>query len=145
MATRFPFVSLLTALLMSPAVFAGDRTAGPVTVAGGTGLIAYLDPFTGKLVDHPPATKSVLQLNAHELNMFSTDDFGLIEHRLPDGSYAVDLQGRFRQGVMATLNSSGKVRIHQVGGEMFNSPAGRRVKAKMRQRSMERADNGEPE
>jgi len=142
MTARVAFVALLTAILISSLLYAGDTPPQPGTVEGHTGLTAYLDPFTGKLVDHPPATKSALRLNAHELNMFSTDDFGLIEHRLPDGSYAIGLQGRFRQGSVATVDASGKVHVGHLGGEMFDSPAGRRVKAQLRQRAMEHGKQG---
>lgn len=108
----------------SPPQGEDDSRSGP---AASDGLRAYLDPATGRLIDHPPYGKSTLKLQDKTLYMFSTDHFGLIEERLPDGTLKVDLQGRFRVGSVATVDESGEVHTHRVGGEMFLSPAGRRI------------------
>jgi len=105
----------------------GDTLAGKGQQAGAGGLAAYLDPATGKLIDYPPYGKQGLQLTPDELNMFSTSDFGLIEHKHPDGSLSVNLQGRFRVGTMATLDEHGDLHFTSLDGAMFTSPTGRRI------------------
>lgn len=95
--------------------------------AASGGLRAYLDPATGRLIDHPPYGKPTLELDRDTLSMFSSDGFGLIEETLPDGTVKIDLRGRFREGTAATTNESGDIRIHRIGGQMFLSPTGREI------------------
>lgn len=101
-----------------------EKSAAP---AASGGLRAYLDPATGRLIDHPPFAEPTLELSDETLYRFSTDHFGLIEERLPDGTLKVDLKGRFRAGSVATVDEDGDVQTHRIGGDMFLSPAGRRV------------------
>lgn len=110
---------------------ASEPEAGTAPSASG-GLRAYLDPATGRLIDHPPYGKSTLELGKKELYMFSTDDFGLIERVLPDGTVELNHHGRFRQGTIATISESGDLGYRRIGGEMFQSPHGRRIRALMR-------------
>lgn len=110
---------------------ANEPEAGPAPLAS-EGLRAYLDPATGRLIDHPPYGKSTLELGRKELYMFSTDDFGLIERVLPDGTVELNHQGRFRQGTIATISESGDLGYRRIGGEMFQSPHGSKIRALMR-------------
>lgn len=106
---------------------ASEPEAGPAPSAS-EGLRAYLDPATGRLIDHPPYGESTLELDRNELYRFSTSHFGFIEQKLPNGKgYAVGLRGRFRQGTAATVDSPEDSRIHRLGGEIFLSPAGLRI------------------
>lgn len=108
-----------------------DPEAGTAPLASG-GLRAYLDPVTGRLIDHPPYGEPTLELDRNELYRFSTSHFGLIEQKLPDGKgYAVGLKGRFRQGTAATTDSTENSRIHRLGGEIFLSPVGRWIEDKI--------------
>ncbi len=102
----------------------GQPANNPAPAAGG-GLRAYLDPATGRLIDHAPYGKPTLELDRDTLHMFSSDGFGLIEETLPDGTVKIDLRGRFREGTVATFNDSGDIRIQRIGGQMFLSPTGR--------------------
>lgn len=101
-----------------------EKNAAP---AASGGLRAYLDPATGRLIERPPFAEPTLELSDEALYRFSTDHFGLVEERLPDGTLKVDLKGRFRAGSVATVDEDGDVRTHRIGGDMFLSPAGRRV------------------
>lgn len=101
-----------------------EKSAAP---AASGGLRAYLDPATGRLIDQPPFGEPTLELSDEALYRFSTDHFGLIEERLPDGTLKVDLKGRFRAGTVATVDEDGDVQTHRIGGDMFLSPAGRRI------------------
>lgn len=92
------------------------------------GFRAYLDPATGKLIDHPPYGKAALEMSPEALRRFSTSDFGLIERVLPNGMRIVDLQGRFRQGSVATVNAEGGIEVHRFGGDIFSSPTGRAIR-----------------
>lgn len=113
----------------------GNAALGKGQRAGAVGLTAFVDPATGKLIDHPPYGKRALKLTPEELNMFSTSDFGLIEHKHPDGSVSVNLQGRFRVGTMATLDEDGNLHYMPLDGAMFESPAGRRIQKAMERQS----------
>jgi len=62
---------------------------------------------------------------------FSTSDVNLIPETRPDGTVIVDLQGRFRQGSVATVDSAGEVNIHAIGGEMFMSPDGLEISRRL--------------
>lgn len=126
-----PFMTLLVAgTLACGTAFsqntqsASEPEAGPAPSASG-GLRAYLDPATGRLIDHPPYSKPTLELDPDTLYMFSSNGFGLIEEMLPDGTVKIDLKGRFREGTVATTNDDGDIRIQRVGGQMFLSPTGR--------------------
>lgn len=104
-----------------------SQPANNTSPAASGGLRAYLDPATGRLIDQPTYGEPTLELSDEALYRFSTDHFGLIEERLPDGTLKVDLKGRFRTGSVATVDEDGEVRTHRIGGEMFLSPAGRRI------------------
>lgn len=120
---------------------ANEPEAGTAPAASG-GLRAYLDPATGRLIDHPPYGRPTIELRTRELYMFTTDDFGLIERKMPDGSYAMDLEGRFRQGTVATVGENGEIETHRIGGEIFASPAGERIRDALR-RDMRKDGDGE--
>lgn len=136
-----PASLLAGAILISFSVMAeppettSDTVSTDPPVAAG-GLRAYLDPVTGRLIDHPPYGRQILELSERELYMFSTDHFGLIEQPMPDGGVMVNLQGRFLEGTAATVDGNNKVKLYRIGGEMFLSAEGRKV----RQNLVERRD-----
>lgn len=128
-----PAAATLFAMAMAPGAASSqdeqsdhqsEKNAAP---AASGGLRTYLDPATGRLIDHPPYGEPTLELSDEALYRFNTDHFGLIEERLPDGTLKVDLKGRFRAGSVATVDEDGDVQTHRIGGDMFLSPAGRRV------------------
>lgn len=133
---------LLIALLTCGGATAQDTLTrpSPQTPSGSAGWTAYLDPSTGKLVDRPAHDKALLELSKYELYMFTTDDFGLIERKMPDGGYAMDLEGRFRQGTVATVGENGEIKTHRIGGNIFASPAGKRIRDALRHDMREGGD-----
>jgi hypothetical protein len=115
-----------------------ENSAAP---AASGGLRAYLDPATGRLIDHPPYGKPTLELSEELLYGFSDSGFGLIEQRMPDGGLMIDLQGRFRQGSTATTQDGVSEKLHPIGSEIFLSPAGQKQQERLL-RSLEENPDG---
>jgi hypothetical protein len=90
------------------------RTAVP---PGQAGQRIYIDPTTGRFIEPPPdvLAAEALAAQADPLNFeMSTSDVGLVEAPLAGGGSMVDLQGRFRSALVATVGSDGKLAIgHQ--------------------------------
>lgn len=123
-------------LALGPAL-AGDAQPGSIDCdqpRTSGGWMAYLDPATGTLVAEPPFGKPMLKMTPEALYPFSTSHFGLFERKLPNGLTKVNLQGRFRQGTVATVDAQGNVTRHRIGGEIFLSPAGRCAQGLLHQR-----------
>lgn len=89
------------------------------------GRMAYLDPATGRLVAEPPYGVRTLEMTPEALYMFSSSNAGLVSWETPDGGVAMHLQGRFRQGTVATVQEDGGITTRGIGGEIFASPIGR--------------------
>lgn len=125
-----PLIALLVAgtLACGTAFSQNTQTAtepeAGIALSNSEGLRAYLDPATGRLIDHPPYGKPTLRISSTALERFSTSHFGLIEQVLPNGLRLVHLRGRFRQGSVATVNDDGTVKVERIGPEIFLSPAG---------------------
>ncbi len=97
---------------------AGGAGAADVAVhavpSGTGGMRAYADPRTGALREQPmpgepkpPATAA-----------FSRSAVGLVETPAPGGGIMLDLQGRFRSPLVATVAPDGTVRIdHETPAE----------------------------
>jgi hypothetical protein len=85
------------------------------TPAGATGMKIYIDPQTGQLMTEPAGTVP-LQLSPDEENALSTSHQGLVEtvNPVPGGGVIVDLQGRFRNPIFATVDGNGKVTIQHL-------------------------------
>jgi hypothetical protein len=83
--------------------------------AGATGMRIHLDPQTGQLTK-VPAGPLPLQLSPDEENALSTSHQGLVERLspVPGGGVVVDLQGRFRHPLFATVDAAGKVTIRHL-------------------------------
>jgi hypothetical protein len=89
---------------------AGDEQGAPVQ-QGASGFRAYVDPETGELTE-PPSDAPAEEPAA----AFSTSDEGLVAvpSPVPGGGVMVDLQGRFRSPLTATVGADGKVRMQHV-------------------------------
>lgn len=74
--------------------------------AGQAGMWAYFDPKTGK-VGPPPAEE--MGSSAAEPHAASTSGAGLVVVPAPGGGQMIDLQGRFKMAVSATLKPDGAV------------------------------------
>jgi hypothetical protein len=96
----------------APAQTRTDVQLPPFAVPGAnSGMKAYIDPQTGAFLSEPPPGTPPLQLSP---DAFSTSDQGLVGTPLPGGGVKVDLQGRFRSPLTATVGPDGKVTItHQ--------------------------------
>lgn len=70
---------------------------------GAAGIRVYLDPETGRVIDRPDEPGAVPQPRglADRLNTYGGD---LVQEPLPDGGFKVDLRGRFRSAVVATID-----------------------------------------
>ena len=73
------------------------------------GLTIHIDPATGAIVDEPVAGASKLAVPANLSERWSTSDEGLIEKPNPSGGKGtyVNLQGRFENGMVATVDANG--------------------------------------
>ena len=90
---------------------ASEGNAAKVS-ARGAGLMAFVDPATGKLVEPSAADLAAFFARNPELRKaLSTSTEGLTEVPLPGGGYKVDLQGRFRSTIVATVGPDGKPRL----------------------------------
>ena len=96
----------------TPADTATPQTGDPQGTAdqqGASGFRAYVDPETGELIE-PPDDAPVEEPPAAA---FSTSHEGLVEtpSPVPGGGVMVDLKGRFRSPLTATVGADGKVRM----------------------------------
>ena len=84
---------------------APKATASSVApVAAGTaGLKIYLDPETGQLGG--PGNGAAL---ANDIDPLNDSVDGLVEVRMPDGSYMLDMKGRFAEYAVIQTDASGK-------------------------------------
>jgi hypothetical protein len=80
---------------------------------GAPGMTIHIDPLTGALLKEPAPRSLPLQLPPSLLNALSTSHQGLVEapSPVPGGGVMVDLQGRFRSMLFATIGPDGRVKI----------------------------------
>ena len=71
----------------------------------------YRDPQTGRLGPPPPSLEP-LGLTTAEQRMLSRSDHGLRPRTLPSGGVAVDLQGRYRNMAVATVDADGQAAVN---------------------------------
>jgi hypothetical protein len=119
--------SILAVFLLSPAgdalagggrdenvttsVTVPERTEDATAAVGSQGLRVYRDPRTGQLGPPPPGMKFPA-LSAAELRMLNRSDTGLQARLLPGGGVAVDLQGRYRNMVVTTIDARGSAAVN---------------------------------
>ncbi len=80
--------------------------AGPAP-PGTAGMRVFLDPQTGRVI--APDQLPPEALSALEQAMLRRDTGGLIQRSLPSGAVVVDLQGRFHNFAVATIEPEGGV------------------------------------
>jgi hypothetical protein len=98
-----------------PAAHPGHRAPRPQAAAaatqplpfapGSAGMIVTIDPETGRLAAPTPAVLAQL-LGTRDLTLNHSTE-GLVERRMPDGSYMLDLQGRFREYYLVRIDADG--------------------------------------
>ena len=80
-------------------------------------LKVYIDPETGEFTT-PPAKGAPTARTTAPPAAFSTSHEGLEERPAPGGGTMVDLKGRFRTPLTATIDGNGKTKIeHQANGK----------------------------
>lgn len=89
------------------------RPGGPLQAARANptpgmsaGMIAAVDPKTGKLVE--PTPEQIRALTSPAGSTVSRSAEGLVEVHRPDGSVMIDLQGRFQDYAVARIGPDGK-------------------------------------
>lgn len=90
---------------------ATKRPSGPAGAEErSAGMRVYIDPVTGEFAE-PPAGAAHAPSAAS-----STSDAGLVEipSPVPGGGVMVDLQGRFRRPLVATIDADGKMTIRHL-------------------------------
>lgn len=75
------------------------------------GMRVYRDPQTGRLGPPPPGVQPP-GLSAAELRMLNRSDQGLVQRVLPHGGVAVDLQGRYQNMAVATVDEDGRAAVN---------------------------------
>ena len=109
-------------------VIVGEATrpgaSEPALNGAAAGMVVYFDPATGRIVENPSPT-AIKQLAAALAPAVSTSDEGLVEvpGQVPGGGVKVDLQGRFQNTVVATVDENGKLSAPCVPGSP--RPSGR--------------------
>src|SRR6266849_5933634 len=97
------------------AVQAGEQLPAPagVTAPAAPGMTIYVDPKTGAIVKEPAPGTVPLTLTPQLRNALSTSHQGLVEEvsPIPGGGIKLDLQGRFQNPLMVTIDGEGKVRM----------------------------------
>lgn len=100
-------------LVAGPAL-PGDQPTGearpPVAPPAGGGLIAILDA-EGATGLGPADEIAILLGEASAAGVESTSSEGLELVELPDGSLMVDLEGRFRNALVAHLDADGRISV----------------------------------
>lgn len=95
---------------VAPAVLPDRLAQLPVS---GQGMRVYRDPQTRRL-GPPPSGLASLELTIAEQRMLDRSDKGLQSRTLPSGGAAVDLQGRYRNMVVATVSDDGQAEVNCV-------------------------------
>ena len=98
--------------LLACASVAGAESAD-AAAGQSSGMRAYADPRTGALRDTPPPGTTAPMPAA-----FSRSGAGLVETRAPGGGVMIELQGRFKSPLVATVAPDGTLHIdHGQSGE----------------------------
>lgn len=84
----------------------GQKETAATAGQGSAGMKVHIDPATGAVV--PPPAGIIPEITSPAA---STSAEGLSERPLPGGGAKVDLQGRFRKPLTATIEDDGKVSI----------------------------------
>jgi len=111
------FVIVAAAVVAAAATHPGTGpadTAAPT--AGSQGYRVYIDAATNAIVSEPNGTSPVV-LDPEVQNALSTSGEGLHEVESPvGGGEMIDLQGRFQNTMMATIDADGRLVTSCVSG-----------------------------
>ena len=87
-----------------------DQTLESQTEVQGPGMRAHIDQETGKFVETPPTDDALEAVG-------STPEVELVEEPLPGGGVMINLQGKFRQTSVATVDEADSVNVECLGEE----------------------------
>jgi hypothetical protein len=109
--TALAAVAVWVVLGVSPDT--GERTASPAgesPAVSAAGYVVHIDPVTGRLASTPQGAAPAM-FDEEMLNRLSTSSEGLVVQPspVPGGGVMVDLQGRFQNAFVATVDDSGRV------------------------------------
>ena len=113
------FLSLLITAggvtVTAPPVFPQESQPAAVS-AGAPGMTIHVDPQTGAILKEPAPGTVPLQLSPQLSNALSTSDQGLVETPSPvvGGGVKLDLQGRFQNPLVVTIDADGKVKTQHL-------------------------------
>jgi len=96
----------------------GERADSPVAqtpAVSAPGYVVHIDPATGRLASTPQGTAPAM-FDEEMQNRLSTSSEGLVEKPSPiaGGGTMVDLQGRFQNAFVATVDDTGRVEANCV-------------------------------
>lgn len=92
-------------------------TDKPTAVPESTsGMMIFIDPETGAFLKEPAPGHEPLQLTPELQNALSTSDSGLVEVQssVPGGGVMLDLQGRFQNPLIITIDANGKLKTQHL-------------------------------
>ena len=83
---------------------------------GAAGMTIYVDPQTGAILKEPAPGAVPLQLTPQLRNSLSTSHQGLVEtpSSVAGGGVKLDLQGRFQNPLIVTIDADGNVRTRHL-------------------------------
>lgn len=111
------FAALLVAVgaftLATPPVFSEESQPALGSAAG---MTIHVDPKTGALLAEPVPGSVLLQLTPQLRDALNTSHQGLAEvpSSVPGGGFKLDLQGRFQNPLIVTIDADGKLRIRHL-------------------------------
>jgi hypothetical protein len=105
-------------LVLAAGVTAGAGEVARPTPAFRPSMRAYVDPATGNLVAEPPPGAAA-PAAAAEAGRASQ---GLIEEPVPGGGVKVDLKGRFKSPLVATVRPDGSLSVRHDTSDGTSEP-----------------------
>jgi hypothetical protein len=117
------------------------RVEEPAPVLGTASQVAFVDPSTGELVSGPEAEARGLVLGPELSEAVRDSSEGLVQERSPveGGGWSVDLKGRFRHVMVATVAADGSITYsHEVAP--VAAPAGQATSAEGQEVGQAEAD-----
>jgi len=87
----------------------GNAPSQSIAAPAAAGLIIHVDPATGAILDEPAPGATKLAVPAELAERWSTSDEGLVQEPHASGGVYMNLQGRFENGMVATVTTDGKL------------------------------------
>jgi hypothetical protein len=103
---------------LAAGLLAAAQPAQAQTADAPGSLRVYVNPRTGEILREPAPGTTPMTLSPQEQAAASTSHQGLVEvpSTAPGGGVKIDLQGRFRSPLVATIGPDGKTRTFHLGG-----------------------------